>query len=275
MRVFRISAQGFCVLFGAALFFGLGGSPASAQTPSVASSTDKWTVETKKAGHPANKPYFIEFRGRSAATYGHLYVLYGRVNSRDEVVESRIAGLHPAGDSEKCNNCSVVNWTVGHVIFVPSETGASDGDLEEKYVTARYRVWMDKAHYKELDAYIRKLQADSPLWNALFNNCVAFGRKIADHMGLSTPPLIWMEPKDFINLMREMNGQKEEQLPLLDASSPRRKSASGGPPIPRGKPTARPVVDQSTSGKPAPAKPKKPVAQNPATQALASSGAAQ
>ena len=28
------------------------------------------------------KPYFVEFRARSAASYGHMYVLYGKVNGR-------------------------------------------------------------------------------------------------------------------------------------------------------------------------------------------------
>jgi len=280
MRVSRISARGFSVLLGASLvasFAVLTSSLASAQSSSVTPPDEEhWTVETKKARHPANKPYFIEFRGRAAATYGHMYVLYGRVNEREEIVESRIAGLHPAGDAENCNNCSLFNWTVGHVIFVPSETGASDGDLEEKYVTARYRVWMDKAHYKELDTYIRKLQADSPLWNALWNNCVAFGRNIATHMGLNVPPLFWLEPKDFVNLLREMNGQKEEQLPLRDASSSSRPKSTAAriAPLPPQKPKAEPVAGQSSNGKPTPAaKPKKPVAQN-AARTLASSGEA-
>jgi hypothetical protein len=250
---------------------------ASAQTPTVSSSSDHWTVETTKGRRPANKPYFVEFRSRAAASYGHMYVLYGRVNGRDEIVESRIAGLHPAGDAANCNNCSLFNWTVGHVVFVPAETGASDGDLEEKYVTGRYRVWMDQAHYRELDKYIRKLQADSPLWNALFNNCVAFGRNVAEHMGLQVPPLIWMEPETFITSLREMNGLSKEQLPLKDAatSAARRASTSQKPPLPPQKPKVESSADQPAASTPPnapPAKPKKPVAQNAAEQTVASSG---
>lgn len=179
---------------------------------------DHWTVRTK-TNPRSTKRYFIEFRARSAASYGHMYVLYGRVNSRHEMVETRIAGLHPAGDAANCYNCSLFNWTIGHVIPVPSETGASDGDLEEKYVTARYRVWLDKAQYKAIDAYIRKLQADSPTWNALWNNCVDFGRDIAEHLGLKVPAFIWLEPKDFVTELRKMNGVAKEQLPLKDASN--------------------------------------------------------
>jgi len=277
MRVLRSLARGFSVLIGVGMTLGLVGfvgSPAVAQTASVGTSAnDRWTVETDKSRRPGNKPYFIEFRGRAAATYGHMYVLYGRVNARDEIVESRIAGLHPAGDAENCANCSLFNWTVGHAILVPAETGASDGDLEEKYVTARFRVWMDKTQYQELDRYIRKLQADSPLWNALFNNCVGFGRNIANHMGLEIPGFVWLEPQDFVNSLRELNGVKKEQLPLRDASAASARASSRTPPLPPQKPKAEPTAggpSASVLPKPAPAKPKKPVAQNAATQTVAS-----
>lgn len=216
------------------------------ETSSVTSSAGHWVVETKKGRRPASQRYFIEFRGRAAASYGHMYVLYGKVNDRDEIISSRIAGLHPAGDAADCFNCSVFNWTIGHLIFVPSETGASDGDLEEKYVTARYRVWMDYAHFKELDAYIRKLQKDNPLWNALWNNCVEFGRSIARHMGLRMPLIAWQEPKDFVTALREMNGMKKEQLPLKDAATTDAATrwshtASRAPPLPPHRPKLEPV----------------------------------
>ena len=234
---------------------------------------EKWVVQTAPGkGHPG-RPYFIEFRGRAAANYGHLYVLYGRVNGRDEIISSRIAGLHPAGDANDCLNCSLFNWTVGHLVPVPSETGASDGDLEEKYVTARYRVWLTAAEFKKLDTYIRKLQADNPTWNALFNNCVGFGRNIADFMGLKVPAFVWLEPKDFVEGLGTENGLKEKQLPLKDAAvSTAAYSASRVPPLPPQKPAVQPAsqlqpqkpavqpVSQSEpAAKPA-AKPKKPVA---------------
>ena len=101
------------------------------------------------------KRYFVEFRARNAASYGHMYVMYGEVNARREIIRSETAGFFPAGDSRNCVNCSVYNWTIGHVLPVPSEIGASDGDLEEQYVLARFRVWIDAAQYQSLVAYIR------------------------------------------------------------------------------------------------------------------------
>src|SRR5262249_57044181 len=90
------------------------------------------------AAKPSYKPYFIEFRSRAAASYGHMYVIYGQLNGQGEIVKSDIAGLHQKGDGNDCENCSLIPWTVGHFLFVPSETGASDGDLEDKYVTGRF-----------------------------------------------------------------------------------------------------------------------------------------
>jgi hypothetical protein len=180
----------------------------------VAGDTDRYS--------PA-KPYILEFRARNAASYGHFYVLYGEVNARDEIIKSHIAGFFPAGDARNCENCSVFNWTIGHVIFVPSEIGVSDGDLEEKYVAARFRVRLSPAEYRKLVAYIEERKANRPLWNALWKNCVTFGRDIAAYMDLKLPvllaiaPSIMIYPKDFVNQLRESNGVPHEQAPLKDA----------------------------------------------------------
>jgi hypothetical protein len=239
---------------------------ASAQTTATAlyGGAEKWTVKTSTGKNHPGRPYFIEFRARSAASYGHMYVLYGRVNGADQIVSSRIAGLHPAGDKADCFNCSLFNWTIGHLVPVPAETGASDGDLEEKYVTARYRVWLTAAEFKKVDAYIKKLQADNPTWNALFNNCVEFGRSIAEFMGLKMSVFAWQEPKDFVDGLREDNGMKTEQLPLKDAVGGSRHSASHVPPLPPQKPSVQPASTSAPTpaAKPAAVK-KKPVASAP------------
>src|SRR5450830_474512 len=196
--------------------------PAVAQ-PSVA------PVPKAKPAETTYKPYFVEFRARSAATYGHMYVLYGQVNGRGEIVKSDIVGLHPAGDRNDCENCSVVSWTLGHLLFVPSETGASDGDLEEKYVSARYRVMVDAATFKKASAYISKLKAENPMWNALWRNCVSFGNDIAENVGLQTPGFVWLEPKDYVEQLRELNGGKK-QGPLKFAAPNSVKTSVPTPP---------------------------------------------
>jgi hypothetical protein len=167
--------------------------------------------------------FFVEFRARNAASYGHMYVMYGEANARHEVIRSQIAGFFPAGDSRNCENCSVYNWTIGHILPVPSEIGASDGDLEEQYVLARYRVWIDEAQYKRLVAYIKHRKATKGPWNAFLNNCVTFGRDVAVFLNLNVPPLlaispsIVMYPQTVVEMLRDANGGEKDQHPLKDA----------------------------------------------------------
>jgi len=220
-------------------------------------------AKTEAAGHfnPA-KRYFVEFRARNAASYGHMYVMYGEVNDRQEIIRSEIAGFFPAGDKRDCVNCSVFNWTVGHVVPVPSEIGASDGDLEEKYVLARFRVWIDAAQYKRLVAYIKERKANKTPWNAFFNNCVTFGRDVAVFMNVKVPfvvaaaPSIVMYPETLVNMIREANGVEKEQAPLKDASGSLPAAVSSAPKV-------QPAVGpQPTAAKTShtPPNPKKPVA---------------
>lgn len=171
--------------------------------------------------------YFVEFRARNAASYGHLYVMFGKVNDRHEIIKSEVAGFFPAGDDRNCVNCSVYNWTIGHVLPVPSEIGASDGDLEEQYVLARFRVWVDAQQYQSLVAYINERKANKGFWNAFFANCVTFGRDVASFLKVKMPPLmsvapsVVMYPKDVVESLREANGVKQEQMPLRDAAGER------------------------------------------------------
>ena len=141
--------------------------------------------------------YFVEFRSRYALTYGHTYVVFGRVNAAGAMISPEVAGLAPASHS-------AVPYVLGHFVPVPSETGWSDGDLEEKYRSASWRVILDQAQYQKVVAYIRKLQASSPLWQASVYNCNAFVADIANFMGYKTPG-IWYRPQQFITKLRELN----------------------------------------------------------------------
>jgi hypothetical protein len=219
--------------------FGVMAPPAAAIEP-VASPPNP--AQSPKTSHNSYKPYFVEFRARSAASYGHMYVLYGQVNGNGEIVKSDIAGLHPAGDANDCENCSLIPWTVGHLLFVPSETGASDGDLEEKYVTARYRVMMDAAAFNKISAHIKQMKAEKPLWNALVRNCVTFGNDIAGYMGLKTPTgSNFLKPDDYIDRLRDMNGGKSQKA-LRFAAPTSSKPAAGAPSAPN-KPKKEPVAN--------------------------------
>ena len=216
-------------------------SPAAANDPVAPAPS------SPESAAPSYKAYFVEFRSRHAASYGHMYVLYGQVNGQGEIIKSDIAGLHPKGDANDCENCSLIPWTVGHVLFVPSDTGASNGDLEEKYVTNRYRVMLDAAAFNAVAAYIKQKKAEKPMWNAVVSNCVTFGNDIAVYMGLKTPAgANLLKPEIYIDSLREMNGgEPQEALRFAEPTS-----SNVGPPPPPSAPNKKkkkPVATLSPS----------------------------
>jgi hypothetical protein len=142
--------------------------------------------------------YFIEFRSRYALSYGHTYVIFGRLDSAGRMINREVAGLHPASNS-------AVPYVLGHYIPVPAETGESDGDLDDRYRSASWRVMLNESQYNKVVAYIRKLQANSHLWQATIYNCNAFVGDIAHFMGYKTPG-IWLRPQQYVTKLREMNG---------------------------------------------------------------------
>ncbi len=182
-------------------------SASSAAAQKKGSSAARATAVDYSLNYSPVRRYFVEFRARNAASYGHMYVMYGEANERHEVVRSEIAGFFPAGDRRDCLNCSVYYWTIGHVLPVPSEIGASDGDLEEQYVLARFRVWIDAAQYKRLVAYIKARKANRGPWNAVLNNCVTFGRDVAVFLNVKMPlmaslsPTVVMYPQQLVEAM--------------------------------------------------------------------------
>jgi hypothetical protein len=148
------------------------------------------------AGTSAKGPYYVDFRARTAASWGHAFVWYGKTSER----QVEVAGLTPAGDT--------LEYVLGYFTWVPSETGASYGDLDPQYLTANYRVYLNEADAKRVFAYIKKLQASSPVWNAETANCTSFIGSIAEFMGLKTPTR-WTRPEDYVNRLKEMNGGRQ------------------------------------------------------------------
>ncbi len=153
---------------------------------------------TTAGAPPAGHDYYIDFRARHALTYGHSFVMFGRLDARGRQLSREVAGLHPATDDPRV-------YMAGHIIWVPSETGPSDGDLEDEYLAAKYRVHLTKDQYDRVVAHIRQLQARSTMWHAVFYNCSAFVGDIARFMGFSHPSSLEF-PENFINNMKAMNG---------------------------------------------------------------------
>jgi len=185
---------------------GLGLSMAGAQTSSQSA--------TSGSGQ-----YYVEFRSRQAWDYGHTFVVFGRVGETPG--KKNVAGLSPKGDDPKM-------WLMGHYMPVPSDTGWTDGDLEDRYITSRYRVLLNKDQYDRVVAHIRELQSRSHFWSVEMYNCNAFVADIAGFMGLKVPSSSWIYPRVFVSNLRKVNtGHPEAAAQLIsdnvkEMSSPTR-----------------------------------------------------
>ena len=214
---------------------GLGLSMAGAQTSSQSA--------TSGAGQ-----YYVEFRSRQAWDYGHTFVVFGRVGETPG--KKNVAGLSPKGDDPKM-------WLMGHYMPVPSDTGWTDGDLEDRYITSRYRVLLNKDQYDRVVAHIRELQSRSHFWSVEMYNCNAFVADIATFMGLKVPSSSWIYPRVFVNNLRKVNtGHPEAAAQLIgdnvkEMSSPTRDGRAmiaAGMIHPAATPTTRPVGPSVTIG---------------------------
>ena len=110
------------------------------------------------------RPFFVEFaRATPRAT-----AIYTCCMARRMIV-MKLSGAKSRGFFPlvmRNTGASVVSISepTGHVLPVPSEIGASDGDLEEQYVLARFRIWIDREQYQRLVAYINDRKAHLRPW---------------------------------------------------------------------------------------------------------------
>jgi hypothetical protein len=169
---------------------------AVATSDAVSPSNEAKPVRRSQAGASAKGPYYVDFRARTAATYGHAFVWFGKTS--DKKVE--VAGLWPQGDE--------VPYMLGHLMWVPAGTGATYGDLDVQYLTASYRVYLSEADAMKTFAYIKHLQETNPLWNAETTNCTSFIGEIASFMGLKTPFHL-QKPEAYVNQLRDLNGGRQ------------------------------------------------------------------
>ena len=170
--------------------------PAAKPRASVASESRSIPDVKPVRSSAAKGPYYVDFRARTAASYGHAFVWFGKTSEK----KVEVAGLHPAGDETP--------YILGHLIWVPAETGASYGDLDVQYLTANYRVYLNEPDAKKVFAYIKHLQATSKVWNAQTSNCTNFIGQIATFMGLKVPFHL-KKPEEYVNDLKEMNGGRQ------------------------------------------------------------------
>jgi hypothetical protein len=219
MRDPRTKARGLALLAGlcaVAITAGLEVQPANAQDSAATQASVKPDAQATNRAI-----YYVDFRARTAASYGHAFVWYGRTDQK----QIEVAGLHPATES-------VVPYLLGYLIPVPSETGKSYGDLDDDYLTASYRVYMTEAEAKRVFAYIKHLQATSPLWNAATYNCVAFIQDIARYMGLRVPGNHLLYPEEWVKQLKQANGGRRYMSSPAVAQAPSTRTTAASAPKP-------------------------------------------
>jgi len=145
--------------------------------------------------------HFIEFRSRYALTYGHSFVVFGRMDSAGRVLDQEVAGLAPKSDNPNV-------YMAGHLVPVTSSVGGTDGDLEKEYMSAFWRVNLSESEYRSLVTKIRKLQASRPVWHAVIYNCNSFVGDIAGFIGYKAPFHL-LTPRNYIHQLRKMNGGQD------------------------------------------------------------------
>jgi hypothetical protein len=116
---------------------------ASIETP--ADATPVRPGPRKSAPVSARGPYYVDFRARTAASWGHAFVWYGKTSER----QVEVAGLTPAGD--------VGPYILGYVTWVPSETGASYGDLDPEYL--EFMGLKTPSRWTRPEDYVNELKA--------------------------------------------------------------------------------------------------------------------
>lgn len=171
------------------------------------------------------KPYFIEFRARNARSYGHSFVVFGvrdkdgnvplvDYDAKHGVLDPRyveIAGLHP-----KTNY--VAPFLIGHVVPVPAESGPSDGDFEEKYLLARYRINLTRSEFGKVVKVIQKHKRQGLFWSGPVYACVHFVAAISRDLGLQNPSGLHL-PKSWVSELERINGD-DPRLRISSLSEP-------------------------------------------------------
>lgn len=187
-----------------ALFFaGLIGG-AVAQTTS--------SLGTAQPHKPSGGAYYIEFRVAQIGTYGHSYVMYGRLGGNGQPADRHYTDLHPMGN--------YALMAIGHVLPVPANT-SWDPDVLKLPITFSYRRKLSAAEYQKLLAAIRHANANKqPYWNALTNNCNHYIAALARAIGMNAPNDLRVSYA-FVPALKEMN---EPPGNTTAAQHPRRKS---------------------------------------------------
>jgi hypothetical protein len=169
------------------------GPAVSQQVPSA---RDTPAASKKVATPAASSGYYVEFRAARIGTYGHSYVVYGRLNARGEPADFHYTDRHPVG------NYGLM--ALGHVLPVPANT-TWNPEVLQLPVSSSYRHRLTAGQYHNLVRAVRLAQAEkAPTWNAIANNCNHYAAMLARAAGLKAPENLQLS-YDFVPTMRDLN----------------------------------------------------------------------
>jgi hypothetical protein len=124
--------------------------------------------------------HYLEFRTRilPGSPSGHLYVVFGELDARSNVVSRYQTGLMPVG--------SILGFYRGTLAPVPGKTEPQYLDCYGGTLGA-WRISVSAAQY---NAIVRKARASlkpPPLWSMFGHNCNHFAAEFGDLAGLQRP----------------------------------------------------------------------------------------
>jgi hypothetical protein len=184
---------------GAAWVFALGvlmASAALAEPQAAAPNSPEQTANVPAVQPQPSSAYYIEFRVAKIGTYGHSYVVYGRLNAQGKPAESRYADLHPTGN--------YALMALGHVLPVPANT-TWNPEVAQLPVDFSYRRKLNATQYKNLVAAIQRSRTkQQPYWNAITYNCNHYIAELAKAAGLRAPT-DFLVSYAFVPALRDLN----------------------------------------------------------------------
>jgi hypothetical protein len=125
--------------------------------------------------------YYVEFRSRWLALYGHTYVVYGRLDADGKPLDRHFVALYPRG--------GYLGLAAGSLpIMVPATTLPVWGDSEFDTLTV-YRRPIKPAQYEKIENFVYQTRSHANSWNLYTINCNYFAGEIAALVGLKVPPL--------------------------------------------------------------------------------------
>ena len=123
------------------------------------------TCTTSRAELPnLNERAFVDFHARAGSSpFGHSFIVYGRVDDRNQTIVAKVAGYRPKGQK---------SFVEGIIFPIPAKVGRARDDLNVASDIV-WRPFLSIVEYRQLTTAIRQMQAtDGAAWHLLFSTAM-------------------------------------------------------------------------------------------------------